>query len=95
MNNTVDFDNYRKNIQEIWEAIGKIEACISIIESKLGIDNNNEASKQELDEAYSDGYREGYESAKYSPAYYNNVYSKFIEDCNNNVNSTQAFNPYK
>ena len=91
-------DEYKKDIMEIKELLKKIQKYIAQMESKLGIDNNDD-SKQELDEAYSDGYREGYETAKYSsnysPEYYNNVYSKFIEDCNNNVNSTQAFNPYK
>lgn len=37
----VKFDKYRENIKEIWEAIGAIKTCVSIIEGKLGIEKVN------------------------------------------------------
>ena len=59
----VKFDTYRENIKEIWEAIGAIKACISIIEGKIGIDHSIDHSieswvkqkrKQEKEDYYND-----------------------------------------
>lgn len=89
-------NEYQKTIKEIFELMDKIQHDLKVIEENI-IANSKAERKQALDEAYTDGYRDGVASVTnpIGPDYYNNVYSKFIVDCNNNVNSTQAFNPYK
>lgn len=59
----VKFDTYRENIREIWEDIGAIKVCVSIIEGKLGIEHNIGKTKEELNADYE----------KWKEDYYNDV----------------------